>query len=116
MFPQLDETNRAKLTDVGLWRRENLAKQQYDKTIDVYAFGMLLWRVCEGKGNQPQNVNGHFLVLNAPENKTPERLDVFPQSCWELMEKCWNEVPEERLSFDSVVKDLEKILRDVSIR
>jgi len=133
----LDENNRAKLTDLGLCKPEGLAsnslvgtpinmapemiKQQYDKTIDVYAFGMLLWRVCEGKGNQPQNINRHFLplvmlMLNALDNKTPERLDVFPQSCWELMEKCWNLVPEARPSFDSVVKDLETILGDVSIR
>jgi len=120
LFPQLEEDNRAKLTDLGLCKPEGLAnnslvgppinmapemiKQQYDKAIDVYAFGMLLWRVCEGKGNQPQN------------NKMPERLDVFPQSCWELMEKCWNEVPEERPPFESVVKDLENILQDVSIQ
>ena len=124
MFPQLDENNRAKLNDVGLCKPEGLTnnslvgtpvnmapamfKQQYDKTIDVYAFGMLLWRVCEGKGNQPQ--------LNALDNKTPERLDMFPQSCWELMEKCCNQVPEERPSFDSILKDLETILEDVSIQ
>ena len=133
----MDEINRAKLTDLGLCKSEGLAnnslvgtpinmapemiKQQYDKTIDVYAFGMLLWRVCEGQGNQPQNVNHHrqpfvMLMLNAVDNKTPERLDVFPQSCWELMEKCWNKEPEARPSFDTVVKDLEEILRDPSDR
>ena len=133
---QLDDANRAKLTDLGLCKPEGLAsnslvgtpinmapemiKQQYDKTIDVYAFGMLLWRVCEGKGNQPQNVNKHFLplvmlMLNALENKTPERLSVFPQSCWELMERCWAQDPEKRPSFDTVVKDLEEILRDAHI-
>ena len=132
MFLQLDEDNKAKLTDLGLCKPEGLAnntlvgtpnnmapemiKQQYDKTIDVYAFGMLLWRVCEGKGNQPQNINRHFVPTVKLDNKTPERLDVFPQSCWELMEKCRNQVPEERPSSDSVVKDLETILRDVSIR
>ena len=84
-----------------------MIKQQCDKTIDVYAFGMLLWRVCEGKGNQ---------IQNALDNKTPKRLDVFPQSCWELMEKCWNQVPEERPSFDNVAKDLETILGDGNIR
>jgi len=82
---------------------------------------MLLWRVCEGKGNQPQNVNRHILplvmlMLNALDNKTPERLDVFPQRCWELMEKCWHQDPEQRPSFDNVVKDLETILKDGSIR
>ncbi len=125
------------LTDLGLCKPEGLAstslegtlinmapemnKQQYDKTIDVYAFGMLLWRVCEGKGNWPQNVNFHtlplvVLMLNAPKNQTPERLDVFPQSCWDLMEKCWNKEPEARPSFDTVVKDLEEILRDATIQ
>ena len=94
-----------------------MIKQQYDKTVDVYAFGMLLWRVCEGKGNQPKNVHKHFLplvmlMLNAVENKTPERLETFPQNCWELMERCWASDPEKRPSMDAVVKDLEEILRD----
>ncbi|XP_068731829.1 dual serine/threonine and tyrosine protein kinase-like [Montipora capricornis] len=129
----LDETNQAKLTDLGLCKPEGLAcnslvgtpvymapemiKQQYDKTIDVYAFGMLLWRVCEGKGNQPENVHKHFLplvmlMLNAVDNKTPERLDVFPESCWDIMQRCWVPNPEQRPSFDVIVKDLEDFLRD----
>ena len=133
LFFQLDEFNRAKLTDMGLCKPEGLVshslvgtpinmapemiQQQYDKTVDVYAFGMLLWRVCEGKGNQPQNVNKHFLplvmlMLNALENKTPERLDAFPQSCWELMEMCWTQDPQKRPSFDTIVKELEEFLRD----
>ena len=121
------------MTDLGLCKPEGLAsnslvgtpvnmapemiKAQYDNTVDVYAFGMLLWRVCEGKGNQPQNVHKHFLpmvmlMLNALENKTPERLDVFPQRCWELMEKCWAQDPKERPSFETIVKELEGFLRD----
>ena len=133
----MDENNNAKLTDLGLWKPEHLVSnslvgtpinmalemivQQRDKTVDVYAYGMLLWRVCEGQGNEPQNINCHLLplvmlIMNTADNKTPERLDVFPQSCWELMEKCWNRDPELRPPFDFVVKDLEEILLDRSIR
>ena len=95
-----------------------MMKQQYDKSIDVYAFGMLLWRVCEGQGNQPQNINRHFLplvmlMMNAVDNKTPERLDVFPEQCWQLMVRCWNQDPEARPSFDSVVRDLETYLAEM---
>ena len=120
----MDEENNAKLTDLGLCKPEGLInnslvgtpinmapemmKQQYDKSIDVYAFGMLLWRVCEGQGNQPQ-----MLMMNAVDNKTPERLDVFPEQCWQLMERCWNQDPEARPSFDSVVRDLEKFLAEM---
>lgn len=96
-----------------------MIKQQYNKSIDVYAFGMLLWRVCEGQGNQPQNINRHFLplvmlMMNAVDNKTPEKLDVFPEHCWQLMQKCWNQDPEARPSFDSVVRDLESYLAEMS--
>lgn len=131
----LDEENNAKLTDLGLCKPEGLIsnslvgtpmnmapemiKQQYDKSIDVYAFGMLLWRVCEGQGNQPQNINRHFLplvmlMMNAVDNKTPEKLDVFPEQCWQLMQKCWSQDPEARPSFDSVVRDLESYLTEMS--
>ena len=130
----MDEKNNAKL-DLGLCKPEGLTcyslvgtpinmapemmKQQYDKSIDVYAFGMLLWRVCEGQGNQPQNINRHsqalaMLVMNAVDNKTPERLDVFPEQCWQLMERCWNQDPEARPSFDSVVRDLEAFLAEMT--
>ena len=130
----MDEKNNAKLTDLGLCKSEGLIcnslvgtpinmapemlKQQYDKSIDVYAFGMLLWRVCEGQGNQPQNINRHFLplvmlMMNAVDNKTPERLDVFPEQCWQLMVRCWNQDPEARPSFDSVVRDLETFLAEM---
>ena len=134
---QLDETNRAKLTDLGLCKPEGLMTgslvgtppsmapemilHKYDKSVDVYAFGLLLWRVCEGKGNQPENVHKHFhplvmLFMNAVDNKTPERLEGFPDSCWELMEKCWSAKPEDRPTFDVVVKDLKKILKDRNIK
>ena len=130
----MDEKNNAKL-DLGLCKPEGLTcnslvgtpinmapemmKQQYDKSIDVYAFGMLLWRVCEGQGNQPQNINRHsrplaMLVMNAVDNKTPERLGVFPEQCWQLMERCWNQDPEARPSFDSVVRDLEAFLAEMT--
>ena len=130
----MDEKNNVKLTDLGLCKPEGLInnslvgtpinmapemmKKQYDKSIDVYAFGMLLWRVCEGQGNQPQNINRHFLplvmlMMNAVDNKTPERLDVFPEQCWQLMESCWNQDPEARPSFDSVVRDLETFLAEM---
>ena len=131
---QLDEKNNAKLTDLGLCKPEGLInnslvgtplnmapemmKQQYDKSIDVYAFGMLLWRVCEGQGNLPKNIHRHFnplimLVMNARDNKTPERLDVFPEQCWQLMERCWNQDPEARPSFDIVVRDLEAFVAEM---
>lgn len=127
----LDEANQAKLTDLGLCKPEGMAsnslvgtpinmapemiQKAYDNTVDVYAFGMLLWRICEGKGNQPKNVHKHFLplvmlMMNAVDNKTPEKLDVFPESCWNLMERCWAQNPEERPSFDVIVKHLKDYL------
>ena len=98
---------------------EMLARN-YDKTVDVYAFGILLWRLCEGKGNMPKNVHKHFnalvmLFLNAENNKTPERLEEFPESCWQLMEKCWSAKAEDRPSFDMVVEDLDRVLEDPEI-
>ena len=130
-FFQLDEANQAKLTDLGLCKPEGMAsnslvgtpinmapemiQKAYDNTVDVYAFGMLLWRICEGKGNQPKNVHKHvlplvMLMMNAVHNKTPEKLDVFPESCWNLMERCWAQKPEERPSFDVIVKHLKDYL------
>ncbi|KXJ21152.1 dual serine/threonine and tyrosine protein kinase [Exaiptasia diaphana] len=132
----VDENNRGYLTDFGLCKPEGLASgslvgtpiamapemiaQCYSKSVDVYAFGILMWRVCEGQGNQPQNIFLFpvpliMLAINAKEKRKPEHKDCFLPSCWKLMEKCWGDDPEARPSFDDIVKDLKQILDDKCI-
>jgi len=94
--------------------------QQYDKSVDVYAFGILMWRVCEGQGNHPKNIFLFpvpliMLAVNAKKQSKPERLESFHPACWSLMEKCWSTNPDERPSFDEIVNDLRDILTDKTI-
>jgi receptor-interacting serine/threonine-protein kinase 5 len=98
-----------------------MIQQKYTKSVDVYAFGILMWRVCEGQGNQPSNFflfPNPFLMLivNAIDNRKPERLESFLPSCWRLMEKCWDSNPEKRPPFDEIVQDLRNFLADKSIK
>ena len=136
-FHQVDDKNKGFLTDLGLCKAEGLAtgtlvgtpesmapeivQRQYGKSVDAYAFGILMWRVCEGQGNRPTNLIYSpmplvMLAINAREQRRPERLNIFLPSCWKLMEKCWLTSPENRPSFDDIVSDLKRILVDKSIR
>lgn len=133
---QVDKNNKGYLTDFGLCKPEGLAsgslvgtptamapemiRQKYTKSVDVYAFGVLMWRVCEGTGKQPANIFLFpvpivMLVVNAKDDRKPERLDKFLPSCWDLMEKCWETDPDRRPEFEDIVHDLEQILADKSI-
>lgn len=94
---------------------------EYGRSVDVYAFGLLLWRVCEGQGKQPENLHWHnspmiMLLLNAMQTRTPERVAGFTDSCWQLMKKCWGASPKDRPTFDVVIRDLEDILKDRRIK
>ena len=87
----------------------------YGRSVDIYAFGLLFWCVCQGSGSLPaeitRQVNFQLIVgCTSIDAQRPERGRI-PQSCWELMEKCWNKNPEDRPNFEEVVRDLEQILR-----
>ena len=63
---------------------------------DIYAFGMLLWVLCEGTGTRRPEVYKDLETLEdmrkvVMEGVVPKRLPVVGDACWELMSKCWNE-------------------------
>ncbi|NXY85563.1 DUSTY kinase, partial [Alcedo cyanopectus] len=105
----LDKKNRAKITDLGFCKPEammsgsivgtpihmapELFTGKYDNSVDVYAFGILFWYICSGHVKLPEAfercASKDHLWNNVRRGVRPERLPVFDEECWQLMEACW---------------------------
>ncbi|XP_035756803.1 dual serine/threonine and tyrosine protein kinase isoform X2 [Egretta garzetta] len=106
----LDKKNRAKITDLGFCKPEammsgsivgtpihmapELFTGKYDNSVDVYAFGILFWYICSGHVKLPEAfercASKDHLWNNVRRGVRPERLPVFDEECWQLMEACWD--------------------------
>ncbi|CAF1245982.1 unnamed protein product, partial [Didymodactylos carnosus] len=114
----LDETNRARLTDLGFCKPEvmmsgslvgtpihmapELFTLKYDHTVDIYAFGILLWYICSNSVKLPTN----FDVCGSCR---PERLMNFDDDCWQLMTRCWDHTPANRPYLGEVQAIIERV-------
>ncbi|OWK52977.1 Dual serine/threonine and tyrosine protein kinase [Lonchura striata] len=112
----LDKKNRAKITDLGFCKPEammsgsivgtpihmapELFTGKYDNSVDVYAFGILFWYLCSGHVKLPEAfercASKDHLWNNVRRGVRPERLPVFDEECWQLMEACWAGDPSQR--------------------
>ncbi|KAK9967053.1 hypothetical protein ABG768_001470 [Culter alburnus] len=126
----LDKQNRAKITDLGFCKPEammsgsivgtpihmapELFTGKYDNSVDVYAFGILFWYLCSGSVKLPEAFekcsSKDQLWTNVKKGSRPERLPVFDEECWQLMEACWNGDPSQRPLLGIVQPSLQSIM------
>ena len=80
---------------------------------DIYAFGMLLWVLCEGTGTARPEVYQDLETIEAMkkvvvEGVVPKRLPMVSDARWELMKRCWH--GRESLQMVHLVTKLQLIL------
>ena len=119
------------LSDFGLCKPPALSKNTFAGTpiymapeiieggtqttsVDIFAFGILLWYICEGKGNHPQYVvkklGVHAVLDDTVRGKRPERLPQFDDGCWQLMTNCWAHEAACRPDIRHVIAQLQTII------
>ena len=81
---------------------------------DVYSFGIIIWEVCTRI--QPYKNMNNFQIIDyvCNENGRPDcgllPLEQMPKGLLELIENCWNNDPNLRPDFSSVLFTLNKML------
>jgi len=93
----------------------------YDKSVDVYSFGILLWELCTaekpffgysgGKHLHQVVLGGQRPDLNPPQNGQNGNYK-WPESLTKLMEECWSGSPSSRPTFTEIKQVLFGILND----
>ncbi|XP_053249271.1 dual serine/threonine and tyrosine protein kinase isoform X4 [Podarcis raffonei] len=126
----LDKNSRAKITDLGFCKPEammsgsivgtpihmapELFTGKYDNSVDVYAFGILFWYICSGQVKLPEAfercASKDHLWNNVRRGVRPERLRIFDEECWQLMEACWDGDPSQRPLLGIVQPTLQNIM------
>mmetsp|Transcript_39687 Transcript_39687/g.45206 ORF Transcript_39687/g.45206 Transcript_39687/m.45206 type:complete len:558 (-) Transcript_39687:135-1808(-) len=85
---------------------------KYDKMVDVYSFGILLWEIAALRPAFPQYETPEQMknVWNGDERPPTERW-WHVELQW-LMKKCWSYFAKSRPEFDVVKETLEEIIED----
>ncbi|RHZ64823.1 hypothetical protein Glove_320g137 [Diversispora epigaea] len=89
---------------------ETLSRGEYTQASDIYSFGMIMLEVLTSYPpyyNVPHNTN---LVIDICKGRKPEIKYEIPRFFKEIMEKCWNFEPPNRLT----AKELESQLNSYS--
>lgn len=77
--------------------------------VDVYAYGILLYRMFSNdlrfRDNRPIRSSQQFMMEIGRGNR-PARKENIPDVYWELIQQCWKQDPNDRLTFDEIVEIL----------
>lgn len=90
----------------------------YDKSVDVYSFGILLWEICAlEKPFYRYSSQRHMreVVIGGDRPKMDSSYTAqWPTSLQSLMKSCWSSEVLNRPSFSVVKQNLESILKELS--
>ena len=88
---------------------ELLNDDNYTNKIDVFSYGMLIYSLLtlQVPWSHVKEITSNDIYKLVSEGKRPELTNKeIPNCCKELIEKCWSNDPEDRPSFDQIVKML----------
>jgi serine/threonine protein kinase len=86
---------------------EVLKHARSSKYSDVYGFGIVLWELATRSQVYEGLESTQIIAMVANDNLRPEVPDGCPWN--DLMVKCWNEFPQDRPSFEDIVKELNRL-------
>lgn len=91
-------------------------RKQYDRKMDVYSFGMIMYVVYTGNKNPYGKYASSFQIMNQlvknPDYRPSIPKNVPIEHLWyiDLMKQCWRTDPKERPEFDQISAILQQHL------
>mmetsp|Transcript_10365 Transcript_10365/g.21021 ORF Transcript_10365/g.21021 Transcript_10365/m.21021 type:complete len:480 (+) Transcript_10365:179-1618(+) len=83
----------------------------YNKLVDVYSFGILLWEICAAEKPFAQYSVDDIMyhVVWRDERPKMRQFHHWPEELKQLMSRCWSVSPDDRPSFTDVRQSLQAI-------
>ncbi|KAL2644139.1 hypothetical protein R1flu_011726 [Riccia fluitans] len=123
----LDESGRVKVADFGLARFDSedavnltaetgtirwmapevICHMPYNRKVDVYSFGIVLWELCTSKLPFEGMSFVQLAHAVASDNYRPPISEVSSSAFTKLITRCWDRDPSKRPDFKEIVQYLE---------
>ncbi|TYI66744.1 hypothetical protein E1A91_D09G246700v1 [Gossypium mustelinum] len=94
---------------LGYMAPEILEGKPYNRTCDVYSFGICLWEIYCCDMPYPDLSFADVSSAVVRQNLRPDIPRCCPNSLANIMKKCWNANPEKRPAMEEVVRMLEAV-------
>ncbi|KAJ0086664.1 hypothetical protein Patl1_08094 [Pistacia atlantica] len=91
---------------------EVINHQQYDQKADVFSFAIVLWELVTAKVPY-DNMTPLQAALGVRQGLRPDLPENAHPKLLDLMQRCWEGVPNKRPSFSDIELELEALVREV---
>ena len=88
---------------------EVIRHEDYSQTADVYSFAVVLWQLVTRDEPFHHQSQVDAAAAVALENARPPFPENTPPAIAKLIQTCWSREPNERLSFDEIVEELQEM-------
>ena len=89
---------------------EVISGEQYSEQADVFSFGIILWELATRKPPYREKTGQQVAQEVVKSGLRPPLPKKCPEQFLSLMQRCWDQSPDARPTFNRIIEELEKYL------
>lgn len=94
---------------------EVIRHESYSQSADVYSFAVVMWQLITREEPFQNNSQIEAASAVAFENARPPFPKETPAAIVKLIEQCWDNNPNERLSFENIIAELQSLEKSITM-